>query len=170
MPITADDPICECAYRLVHVGDDSSPRLGPGRLESYAYFEDLGLCYMAGPAALINAACASCTNCTLALDFDKSPRQQHTTAVKVIPAGGQLSIDYGRDYRKDMFCCCCDCMLSCELSDIPQPHIPIIPALAPVPFNGLNTAHYISALHAETQQYYIATAKKKRNKNKERKT
>jgi hypothetical protein len=166
-PTNVNDPIPQCAYRLSHVSDTSSPRIGRGRLESYTYFEELGLCYVAGPAALMNAACAACANCTLALDFDKTPSEQHAIALKPIAAGAQLAIDYGRDYRKDMFCCNCGNQLAHELSQVPQPHIPIIPALAPIPFNGLNTAHYIAALNAESQQYYAAATRRKRNKLRE---
>lgn len=159
------ETITECAYRIVQTGTQStSPRVEPGRMESYTHFDELGLCYVAGPAALINAACVSCANCSLALDFEKPHSQQHVTTIKPITAGTQLTIDYGRNYRADMFCCSCGRGLGKEPSAVQQPHVSIVPALAPIPFNSNNTAHYIAALHAEAQIYYSATVVSNRSK------
>jgi hypothetical protein len=151
-------PIPICTYRLVLVSECKSPRIGPGRIESYAHFAEQGLFYLAGPGLLLNGACAKCANATLDIDYETDTSTQHAITISEISRGEELCVDYGAKYRADMFCCRCSCAMALETKQ--QAHVPLDARFRPADFNESNTGHYIASLHAEAQMYYIATSNK----------
>lgn len=123
--------------------------------------------YVGGPASLINGGCHSCANVDLHLGLDRGNQYPH--CVHSVTAGTQLLVEYGRDYRPDIFCADCTNALSTN-SRVPDPkaenvdHVPVLEEFKQQGFNPHSTSNFVSALHAEAVYYETLTLNTKENK------
>lgn len=160
-----------CSYIQTQMDLSSSPDLGCGRIESYIMRDDIGLVYIGGPGSLVNAGCHSCANVDLHLGLNRGNQYPH--CLHNLSAGSQLLIEYGKDYRPDIFCA--DCQNALTLNQKPDPkslninHAAVLNEFKQPGFNPLSTADVVSALHAEASFYESLTLKTRREKSTDRK-
>jgi len=153
-----------CPYIPTKLNQSSSPRLGVGRIESYIKRDDIGLVYIGGPASLINGGCHSCANVDLHLGFDR--RNQFPHCLNEIITDSQLLLEYGQDYRVDIFCAECTNALSTNSRE-PDPrahavsHVPVLEEFKGEGFIPLSTSDVVAALHAEAAFYRKLTEETK---------
>jgi hypothetical protein len=127
------------------------PVLNFGRTDSYFQrSNDDPLCYLGGPAHLLNAACNEHANTTFKCTPSNTSRSVWTT--DIVSVGQELKVLYGFAHQFDIFCACGLSLLPQGIADaraIHQPHTTTVEVYRTTNFNTYATSDHVAALARE---------------------
>jgi hypothetical protein len=146
--ITARTRIQSLAWSLWPVAD-SLPLLGDGRIDSYARVRVHGpLCFLAGPASLINGACDKHANSSLKLT--SKVNSCCWIGEQDVSTDSEITIVYGDESRCDLLCDICLRRL-CISGGVAADHVPVLEEFSPSSFQPHSTADRVRALSNEAK-------------------